>query len=556
MDSRATMDKLRKHLEQLRKERRTWEPYWLDVVDYVCPQRGRFIRSSSASEVNNGSKSTVKRVNGVASRALNVLASGMQSGLTSKARQWFVFAHPDPSINKSLAVRKWYDTVREVLEGILQGSNAYSALLHTYFEMAAFGQGAMVVYEHPDKTIFCRPFTAGSYYLSSNEYMEIDTFVYVEHKTARQISAEYGNEPLPSDIRSALTNGNTETRFEVVNVITRDPAQYGITPREDMPVASVHYTPGASPENGGILKTGWYRSFPVLTPRWDAIDADVYGWAPVHDVIDDVKSLQRIEIDLLKGFGKMVSPPMRIPPELERRGLNTQPGALNVVSTMQEHAVAPLYSVGGDVVTVQQKAEMMERSIRGGLYNDLFLALLTQDNPQMTAREVAERHEEKLLMLGPVLERIHYELLDPFLDRVFGIAWDRGMIPEPPPELEGQPVRIEYVSILSQAQKAVGVNRIEQSVQFLGALTPLYPELRLAIDPKKMLDEYTRMIGVQADVFTSDEGYRKAVDSEARQKQMAQSAQLGESIAKSAAAAGDLDPSNIRQLLSGGGFTL
>ena len=33
-------------------------------------------------------------------------------------------------------------------------------------------------------------------------------------------------------------------------------------------------------------------------------------------------------------------------------------------------------------------------------------------NRNMTATEVAERHEEKLLMLGPVLERLHNEGTD------------------------------------------------------------------------------------------------------------------------------------------------
>ena len=85
--------------------------------------------------------------------------------------------------------------------------------------------------------------------------------------------------------------------------------------------------------------------------------------------------LQKMEADGLKGIAKGVTPPMRIPPELERRGLNMQPGALNVVSSMQEHAVAPLITVQTNIQQLQMKIDRVMEDIRDGLYNSLFLAL-------------------------------------------------------------------------------------------------------------------------------------------------------------------------------------
>jgi hypothetical protein len=177
----------------------------------------------------------------------------------------------------------------------------------------------------------------------------------------------------------------------------------------------------------------------------------------------------------------------------------------------------------------------------------------------MTAREVAERHEEKLLMLGPVLERIHYELLDPLIDRAFNLAWTEGMIPMPPEELRGMPTMIEYVSILSQAQKAVGVNRLEQSVGFLGSMVQIYPELRNALDPFNAYDNYNQMIGVRAGVFRSREEYDKLTAEQAQQQAAAQQAAMAEPLANSAKALGEVDTANVRELLSGtnqGGLVL
>ena len=549
--------RVRQHFRQLQNDRRTWEPYWRDVQEYIAPQRGRGLLSSSASEVNNGDRRDTKRINGTASRALAILASGMQSGLTSKARQWFLLTHPDPELGRYQPVREWYDLVQEVLEGIFRKSNLYAALLHTYFEMAGFGQGALAVFSHPDKVLYCRPYTTGTYYLSADEWNEIDTFFHSEWLSARQIVQLYGRNGLPDYILNAYDNGNYEARFEVVNAMLRHPEAYGLKIGEQFDTASVHFLAGAS-DHGDFLRKSGYHSWPVMTPRWDAIDNDVYGWAPTRDIMGDTKMLQKMEEDALKGTAKTVSPPWRIPPELERRGLNTQPNALNVVSSMSENAVAPLHTMQFNIQQLQFKLDAVKSDIKEGLYNSLFLALLTQDNPQMTAREVAERHEEKLLMLGPVLERIHYELLDPLIDRAFTLAWDAGMIPPPPHELEGQPTQIEYVSILSQAQKAVGVNRIEQSVQFLGGMTAVYPELRHALDPFKTYQEYNHMIGVRAGIFRTEKEYNDLVSAEKKQTELAQGAEVGANMANSAKVLSDVDMANVQALLSGssGGLTL
>lgn len=545
------ISRVRLHFRQLQNDRRTQESYWNDVRTYITPQRGRGIFTYNAEESNNGERDSGKRINGAASRALTTLASGMQSGLTSKARQWFLLSHPDPDLGKYQPVREWYDTVQEVLERLFRKSNLYSALLHTYFEMGGFGQGAIGIFSHPDKTLFCRPYTTGTYYMSNDEYNEIDTFFQVSWMTVRQLVQRFGKENLPDYIREDYDTGRYETRFEVVNAMLRHPEMYGIKIGEQYNVASATFLASAK-DSDKFLKVSGYRSFPVMTPRWDAIDNDVYGWAPTRDIIGDVKMLQRMESDALKGVAKAVSPPMRVPPELERRGLDVRPNAINVVSSMGEHAVAPLYTAQTNIQQLQYKIDAVTAAIKDGLYNSLFLALLTQDNPQMTAREVAERHEEKLLMLGPVLERIHYELLDPLIDRAFLLAYEDGLIPPPPPELEGQPTQIEYVSILSQAQKAVGVNRIEQSVQFLGGMTAVYPELRHALDPFKTYQAYNGMIGVKAGIFRSEKEYQEAVAAEQRKQELAQGAEVGQNLASSAKLLSEVDRANVTDLLGGG----
>ena len=88
--------------------------------------------------------------------------------------------------------------------------------------------------------------------------------------------------------------------------------------------------------------------------------------------------------------------------------------------------------------------------------------LAQTDRRQITAREVAEKHEEKLLMLGPVLERLHTELLDPLIDRTFNILQQNGVLPVPPPELQNKDLNVEYVSVLAQAQRLVATGAVDR----------------------------------------------------------------------------------------------
>lgn len=548
------LDRVREHFRELRNERHKREPFWNDVRELVVPARGRNINGDTADTTSaDRSDKFDKRVNCTTSRALKVLSAGIQSGVTSKARQWFVLGYPDPEIDSYRPVREWYEEVQKVLEGLFRRTNFYSASLHTYEEMAAFGQGAMAILEHPDTVFFCSCFTAGTYWMGTDQYGDVDTFFYREIMTARQMDQKYGDS-LPDTIRSEVDSGKLEERHVVVVGIFRHPEVYGLPKDEYRPVTSVHFLENGARDSGSesFLKVSGYRMWPLMTPRWDVIDADVYGTAPMQDVIADTKTLQAMEADILKGAAKIISPPMRAPSSMRRSGVNTSPGALNFVDSLQSDAIVPLYQAPLDIGAVQMKENMLINDIKEGLYNSLFLALLMQDNPQMTAREVAERHEEKLLMLGPVLERIHGEYLDPVIQRVFQIAWDKGLIPEPPEELGPDvPTTIEYISILSQAQKAIGVNRLEQSIQFIGTLMAALPEARHMIKPYDIVKTYNEMIGTPTKLFASEDEYATAVQQEQQQTQMAQAAPVAESMANAAKTIGDADMANVQQLLGG-----
>jgi hypothetical protein len=118
----------------------------------------------------------------------------------------------------------------------------------------------------------------------------------------------------------------------------------------------------------------------------------------------------------------------------------------------------------------------------------------------MTATEVSERHEEKMLMLGPVLERMHNEILDPLIDITFDQMADSGILPPAPKELQGHQVNVEFVSMLAQAQRAIATNGIDRFVSSMEQIAQVKPEVLDKFDADRWADSYADMLGVDPEM--------------------------------------------------------
>jgi Bacteriophage head to tail connecting protein. len=76
------------------------------------------------------------------------------------------------------------------------------------------------------------------------------------------------------------------------------------------------------------------------------------------------------------------------------------------------------YLPASELAAARRGMESVQDQIRKGLYNDLF-KLILDGRSGVTASEIAAREEEKLILVGPVLERLHDELFIPLMDRTF-----------------------------------------------------------------------------------------------------------------------------------------
>jgi len=168
--------------------------------------------------------------------------------------------------------------------------------------------------------------------------------------------------------------------------------------------------------------------------------------------------------------------------------------------------------------------------------------LAQTDRRQITAREIEERHEEKLLALGPVLEQLNQDLLDPLIDNTFDIMLNAGMIPPAPKELGGENLKVEYISIMAQAQKLVGIGAVERFAGFVGQAAAVDPRVLDKVNGDQLIDVYSDLVSLPTGIVRTDDEVAELRNQ--REQAIAQQ-QQAEQAALQARTAKDLSQSKI-----------
>jgi len=206
--------------------------------------------------------------------------------------------------------------------------------------------------------------------------------------------------------------------------------------------------------------------------------------------------------------------------------MSALPGGVTFLPTNSGDVFKPAFVIApASIGAVREAQQEVRRSISRAFYEDLFLMLSQMDGIQPRQNlEVIERREEKMLMLGPALERLHDELLDRCLKRVVALLMLRHRLPPPPEELtHGAQLQIEYISVLAQAQKSVGLTSIERLVAFVGGQAAVKPDVLDKIDQDKAIEVYGDMLNVPPDVIVATDRVA-AIRQQRAQQAMAQRA--------------------------------
>lgn len=530
-------------------ERASFMPHWRDLADYVLPRRPQF----NVTDTNKGERRNLKIVDSTATLAARTLRSGMMSGVTSPARPWFRLSTPDPALAEFGPVKDWLHIVSQRMSTVFLRSNLYNALPTVYGDIGVFATAAMGIEEDFDGVIRCYPFPIGSYAIANNDRLKVDVFSREFRLTVRQTVQKFGKlsersgspdwSVFSDRVKEAYDRGNLDQWVDICHVIQPN-QDYNPKSLTSKRYQSVYYDKTTSDQEERYLRDSGYDYFPVLCPRWEVSGEDVYGTeCPGMTALGDTKALQLLQKRKSQAIEKHINPPMTGPTSLKSQRASILPGDITYVDEREgQKGFRPVHEVKPDIEGVVLDIQEHQHRIRRAYYEDLFLMLATSDRRQITAREIDERHEEKLLAVGPVLEQLNQDLLDPLIDVTFNIMVRQGLIPEPPEELQGMDLKVEYVSIMHQAQKMAGLAGIERFSAYVGQLATVNPEVLDKIDMDQAVDEYGEITGVPPRIVRPDEMVAEMRQARA---QAAQAQQQAMTMAEGAKTAKDLSGASL-----------
>jgi hypothetical protein len=521
----ADTQTLRQKLERMRSEmeadREQFIDHWKLLANAVSPRRARFHFEENAGR---GQRVNHKILDNTPTLAYRVFRAGFMAGNTSPSSPWFRLGLDDLKLSQQDADKQWLYEVTNLMRMMFLRSNLYKALPGVYGDLGLFGTAAMMVEEDIEDVIRCHVFAVGSFMIGQDAKGTVNKFFREFTMTVQQVVEEFG---MPDGAHGPIDWTNISEPVQAMWYENQREGRvyvcHAIYPNEDydpesadsrrMKYASVYYEKGyqgnGQAYQGGFedryLRRSGYRYFPVLAPRWETSGEDVYATnCPGMEMLGDGNQLQKMESKALIAIAKMVDPPLNVPSSMLNDVVSLIPGDKNFVPDTQQ-GVRPVHEVDFRLDYLDAREDRCRARIDETWYKPLFISLLMSDRREMTAREVQERHEEKLLMVGPVLSSVENELLSPLIDITFDIMLRQGLIPEPPEEIQGLPLKVEFISIMAQAAKLAQANSLERFLGVAAQMAAAKPDVLDKIDADQTIDELAEIYSVPPGVVVSDE---------------------------------------------------
>ena len=504
--------------------RQPYEQDWREISKYAQPTRSRFLNSETN---RNTKKPTI--YDGQSIRSFRTLTGGMTSGLSSSSRPWFKLATYDADLMETQEGKEWLTEAEKRLYAMLASSNFYSAAKTGYSELGLFGTEACVMVEHPRHGFVCHALTAGEFWIALDDAMMPGALYRRVPMTVLQAVQSFKG-AVSQRVRSAYDRSNYETLVDVFHAIEPNPdREPGRADGHNKPWQSIWWDETDSGD--ALLRHSGFDEQPFWAPRWDTTGSDVWGSSPAMEALPDMRELQLQAKRKAEATDYHVWPEIVTNPNMK---LKRQAKAVTSAANVDKDSVLVPYQVPYQAIAaIREDVEDCRRAIDAASYAELFMAITNMQGIQpRNIEEIASRNEEKLTQLGPVIERVNKEKLAVAIDRAFGIMSRGGLLPPVPQALSGVELKIEFVSILTQMQRMIGIGQIERTASFVGGLIAAFPEIGDKLNTDGMVDEYADRAGAPAKIIRSDD------DVEAMRAARAQ-AQNAERIAAMAPAAKD-----------------
>jgi len=483
----ATYETLKRRADELVSYRGTTEAVWQDIADCGLGRRDFTV------DATPGRQRLQPIYDGTFRVSSGLLSGAMHSLLIPLGARWFELQFENPALNDIKPAVEWLDAAEKRMYAALGApeANFHAQMAETFTDIVNFGTGSIFIDDVPSKGVQFSARPLQELYLAQDPTGRIDTIVRIFKLTARQAVSLWGDK-----VRSAkrtLEGKNTEDKAEYIHIILpNDDHVIGNLDNSGKKWASFFL----SEADRAIVDEGGYNELPMPTPRWKVEPGEVYGRGPGGDGICDAKMLNEMVKVTLSAAQMAVFPPYIVDSQAVLPGdLSFIPkSVISVDSNMSsmKPAIQSLPFHGNLSIT-----EAMIASTRKSV-QEAFLHQLVEmiRDPRMTATQVLELSAQMMRHQGPILGRMQTELLEPIVERVYAIESRAGRLPEEPPEIAGQPLRINYVSPVARAQQTSDARAIIDFATHVSNLAQVEPEVLDIVDFDRGARELADALGV------------------------------------------------------------
>lgn len=500
----------------MRSNRQPMWKIWRELADTYLPYRHPWLLSSAKNEVMELNSNYITDVGLKANR---VQTAGLMNGITSPTRPWVKLGIGYDPARLSIPEKRWLYHTEVILHTVLARSNFYNTMAMEYFDVGLMGLGGMNIVEDYQDAVRVQRYNTGEFYVLYDHTGRLIAYSREIRKTLRDIIAEFGKDNLPLEMRAQVENPSSQNaKHTVYHFCARDiPGLTGFHSRREW--KEIYWM--TNQKDGEVLSLSSYREQAALFPRWSA--ELEYGNAPGIDALASMRELIQLILEKGAGIEKMVKPPMLYDMQLKNQAISMVPGGRTFIPNLANFLGAkPAYQIAIPVGELRADIQEVSESIRETFNNNLF-TMISQLDTVRSSREIEARKEEKMVQLSHFLERFENETLDPGVRRVFNMCQRAGLFPDPPRSIANADIDIQYISILTVAQRALNTVPMERVLGLVGSVANVSPNVLDLINFDELIMVYGRDLAANPTMF-NDEETVKALRAARQQQEAAMSA--------------------------------
>lgn len=475
------------------------------MAPYIAPSRGGITaaRAPGADQTQDVYDSTTMF-------AADLLAKYIAGEVINPAQRWhrWKLRKPKHAPERSEA-DEWIEECTDIAFKERANSNFYAEAPEMLVDYGGFGTGCLMGderkrYRDDDKRaergfrgLRFQAAKTGRFVISEDEEGAVNG-VWREYTVSAEAAAQrWGRERLPDNMRQILMaeRPDYDRQFTVVHCVYPRPKSERGYGAKGFPFASCW----VEKESEEIISESGYKRFPFMVPRWEKTPGEIFGRGPGDRAFADTRTLNKAKQMGLEDWALKIRPPIIVAHDSVIGNIRIRPAAPTTLRS-SGRAVSDLmqpFETGSHPEISQIKEEELRRSIRQLFFVDQILQMLQVEKPEMTAYEFAKKMELLFKILGPIYGRMQSEFLIPETELTFGLMYDAGAFPPPPPELgsDGTTIDVEFTSPLALAQRAGDVDAIRMTFGDIGAIALGDPERAQTMLENYDVDAAARIIG-------------------------------------------------------------